>query len=121
VPVVAPDPRVAVGAGPCGESTAAVRERVEAARSRAVGRGVVANRQLRGSALERHAPLTDAAADVLRVALVDGRLSMRGAARVRAVALTLADLHDRPPPIGADEVDLALALRADDVAIGDAA
>jgi magnesium chelatase family protein len=121
IPVVAPDPRVAVCAGPGGESTAEVRARVESARRRAASRGVIANRDLRGLALEQQAPLTDDAADVLRSALVDGRLSMRGAARVRSVALTLADLHDRPPPVGLAEVDLALALRADDAVIGEAA
>jgi len=104
-----------------GESSAAVRVRVERARERAAGRGVTVNRQLRGGALERCAPLTGAAIDVLRDRLAAGRLTMRGAQRVRSVALTLMDLDGQEGPIGSTHVQEALSLRAQDRALGLAA
>ena len=51
-----PDPSVAFD-GPLGEPSAAVAPRVAAARARAAGRGVRANRELRGRDLRRVAPL----------------------------------------------------------------
>ncbi|MGQ0617500.1 MAG: YifB family Mg chelatase-like AAA ATPase [Acidimicrobiia bacterium] len=94
------------------EATASVAERVAMARSRARCRGVSGNGELRGAALEDAAPLTAGARAVLDHAVTAGRLSARGVARVRAVALTLADLAGADHP-GADQMALALALRTD--------
>jgi magnesium chelatase family protein len=113
-----PDPST-LFAGPAGaESTASVRQRVLAARLRARHRGVSANRSLRGSALEQHAPLEPGAADLLRDRVDRGLLSVRGSMRLRAVALTLADLEGRDGPVTVDDVLLAECLRAHDVLPG---
>ena len=77
-----------------------------------------ANRQLRGPALEHHAPLEPAAVDLLRGRMEAGRLTMRGAQRVRAVALTLADLAGSDGPLGPAEVACALHLRTQDDLLG---
>ena len=104
-----------------GEGTAVVRSRVEAARSRALERGVVANRQLRGRALQRAAPMSAAALVALRGWLERGSLTMRGAERVRALALTLADLQGVEPPLGIDLLEQAALLRGGDDVVGRAA
>jgi magnesium chelatase family protein len=93
---------------PPGEPTVAVAARIDRALARAAARGVRANAELRGNALDAHAPLTAGARRLLERALHGGSLSARGLDRVRAVARTIADLH------GADELDvdhLALALQ----------
>ncbi len=113
-----PDASTVLGSSPPGESSAAVRSRVAAARERARDRGVSANRQLRGPALEHHAPLEPAAVDLLRGRMEAGRLTMRGAQRVRAVALTLADLAGSDGPLGPAEVACALHLRTQDDLLG---
>ncbi len=110
-----------LGSRSVGESTADVRARVERARGRAAHRGVVANRQLRGAALERAAPLGADALAVLRDGLSAGRLTMRGAQRVRAVALTLMDLDGVDGPLDAEHVQIALSLRTHSQALGVAA
>jgi magnesium chelatase family protein len=110
-----------LGAHGRGEPTDVVRARVEAARERARRRGVACNRQLRGEALERAAPLGPDALAVLRERLGSGRLTMRGAQRVRAVALTLMDLDGRDPPLDAEHVHVALSLRTHADALGIAA
>lgn len=110
-----------LGSRSVGESTAEVRARVERARGRALRRGVVANRQLRGEALERAAPLDPGALAVLRDNLSAGRLTMRGAQRVRAVALTLMDLDDVDGALDAEHVQVALSLRTHSQALGVAA
>jgi magnesium chelatase family protein len=120
VPVDPPEPALAL-ATVGGEATAAVRERVGAARERAHHRGVDANRALRGGALDAHAPLTSAAAALLEDRLARGTLTMRGAQRVRAVALTLADLDGRDPPLDVEDVEVAVALRGDGEVLGRAA
>ncbi|MFM7063230.1 MAG: YifB family Mg chelatase-like AAA ATPase [Actinomycetes bacterium] len=99
-----------------GESSAQVRDRVVAARARAAARGVVHNRQLRGSDLERWAPLAPRARQRLRDLLADGTLTVRGAERVRAVALTLSDLSGTEPPLHEDLVAAAVLLRTADLA-----
>ncbi|UDY36869.1 YifB family Mg chelatase-like AAA ATPase [Dermatobacter hominis] len=104
-----------------GEPTAVVRARVEAARELARRRGVSSNRQLRGAALERAAPLGPDALSVLRDRLAAGRLTMRGAQRVRAVALTLMDLDGVSGPLDAEHVHVALSLRTHAEALGVAA
>lgn len=121
VPVDPPDPALAVAAGLEGEPSASVRDRVATARDRALARGVSCNRQLRGADLDRWAPLTDRAAAALEDRLARGLLTMRGAQRVRAVALTLADLAGGAPPLGLPEVDLAVSLRGGAQVVGSAA
>ena len=51
--------------------------------------------------------------DLLATVLRSGRLSARGLARVRRVALTLADLAGHEGPLTAGHVGTALQLRAD--------
>lgn len=114
IDVQPPDPDALLGA-PVGESTADVAARVQVARRRAADRNVGSNSRLDTRRLDELAPLTGAATDVLRSALVEGRLSARGVHRVRTVALTLLDLAGREPPVEADDLGLALALRADDL------
>lgn len=98
--------------GSPGESTAQVAQRVRSARALAAERGVRANAELPGSALDRFAPLEPEAAHLLETALRQGRLSGRGVHRVRRVARTLADLRDRPGPLRRADVAMALALRS---------
>jgi len=97
--------------GEVGESSAAVRARVLAARQRAAERGVRANAELAPEMLDRVAPVDDAGMALLRVALDEGRLSARGLTRVRLVARTIADLADCDA-IDERAVAGALALRA---------
>ncbi len=99
--------------GEQGEPTTTVAERVAEARDRAVVRGVRANAELAGPDLERWAPLADDARDLLATVLRAGRLSARGLARIRRVALTLADLAAHDGPLTAGQVGTALQLRAD--------
>jgi magnesium chelatase family protein len=94
------------------ESTQLVASRVACARDRAAERGVRANAELRGKALDTVAPLSDSAMSVLEAALRGGRLSARGVSRVRAVARTIADLRDARD-IDAEHIALAMSLRAD--------
>jgi len=110
-----------LGQRSAGESTAVVRDRVARARERARERGVSANRQLRGEALERAAPLSAEALAVLRDHLAAGRLTMRGAQRIRAVALTLMDLDGLHGPLDAERVQVALSMRTHAQALGVAA
>lgn len=97
---------------PPGESSAVVAERVAAARERAAQRGVVANAALSGAALDDAAPLTDGAVEALESEMARGRLSARGAQRVRCVARTLADLEGGPDQLGASQIYAALGFRA---------
>jgi magnesium chelatase family protein len=96
-----------------GESSAAVAERVHAARERALVRGVDANAELSGKALEDAAPLEPGAHARLEQALRNGWLTGRGLSRVRCVALTLQDLEGRDPPLDDESVSLALHLRVE--------
>jgi magnesium chelatase family protein len=108
-----PDPTSVLCTGSGGERSAAVRSRVATARARARARGVSTNRQLDGEQLDLHAPLSDGARRLLRAHLAEGRLSMRGAQRARAVALTLADLAGVDGPLDADRVEQAVSLRGE--------
>ena len=114
VEVDPPDPATVLDARHHGEATAAVRTRVERARRRAGERGVVANRMLSTDDLDRHAPLDGPGRSLLRSALEAGRLTMRGAQRVRAVALTLADLAGDEGGVGRELLGQALLLRGAD-------
>lgn len=98
-----------------GESSASVSERVGGARGRAHLRGVACNAQLSTAELERCAPIEGPGSRLLSDALRDGRLTARGLARVRTVALTISDLRDQA--VLTDEaVALALQFRASPVA-----
>ncbi|MFN7149818.1 MAG: YifB family Mg chelatase-like AAA ATPase [Microthrixaceae bacterium] len=107
-----PRPDAVLGTGSAGESSEVVRGRVAAARQRAVERGVSANRSLDAAALDRYAPLRPSGRSLLRDALEAGRLSMRGAQRVRAVALTLGDLAGLEGPLDDERLGQALSLRS---------
>jgi magnesium chelatase family protein len=112
-----PDPASVLGEASVGERSDVVRGRVVAARDRAAARGVQANADLRGDLLDRHAPLASDGLDLLRRQLEVGRLTMRGAQRVRTVALTLADLAGEEGPLHADRLNEALWLRGADVVV----
>lgn len=116
-----PEAADVLGSGPPGESTAQVRNRVAAARDRAQARGVRVNRHLAGEALDRWAPLSPSGVALLRDRLERGTLTMRGAQRLRAVALTLMDLDGRSGPIGPDDLHSSLSLRTQDHLLGVAA
>ncbi|HZP29095.1 MAG TPA: YifB family Mg chelatase-like AAA ATPase [Acidimicrobiia bacterium] len=101
---------------PPGESSAVVRERVAAAVARQEAR--YANRPWRrnahipAGALGRMVPLDADAADAWRERIEERSLTGRGAARIRRVARTLADLDDSAS-VSATHVTLASMLRED--------
>ena len=115
--VCRPDPADLL-AGPPGESTAAVAERVAGARLMAGERGVRCNAAIPGSRLDELAPLDGAAAAFLEHGLRVGTLTARGLHRVRRVARTVADLAGRPGPVTAEDVSLALTLRSEPDRLG---
>lgn len=96
------------------ESSAAVRERVEAARLRQADRYAGAswrlNAQAPGPLLREHWPLAPEGQRMVDDAAYAGRLTQRGAARVHRVAWTVTDLRGLRQP-GPDEVQVALQLR----------
>ncbi len=98
---------------PPGECSAAVASRVARARERASSRGVPSNSHLRGQELERLAPFASSARRIVERALDTGRLSGRGLARMRTVALTIDDLADGNGTLSESAVAEALSLRAD--------
>ncbi len=81
---------MAPGAG--GESSAAVRARVTAARGRQAGRGVL-NHQLAGTRLREACPMTDRARALLEQAVARLGLSARAYHRILRVARSIADLE----------------------------
>jgi magnesium chelatase family protein len=99
-----------------GESSATVRDRVAVAADRQRARLRHTpwrwNREIPAALLERHAPLGADGAAAWHDAMEDGLLTGRGAARVRRVARTIADLADCPR-ITAEHVVLAASLRQD--------
>jgi magnesium chelatase family protein len=103
------------GDGP-GESSAVVRERVESAvarqRRRFTGTPWRRNSQIPAGALDRLVPLDADALDAWRTHAEARLLTGRGAARVRRVAQTVADLDDAPT-ITAAHVLCATLLRDD--------
>lgn len=114
------DLRLAVGApepndGP-GESSATVQCRVDAAvdrqRARLAGTPWRRNAHVPAGALDRLLPLSSEAHDALRAETEARRFTGRGAARVRRVARTLADLDDHPD-ITAGQIVWAALLRED--------
>ena len=74
-----------------------------------------ANADLADRELEQWAPLSVEATEVVEAELREGRLTGRGLRRIRLVALTVADVADRPgaldAPLSVDAVRAALALR----------
>lgn len=105
-----PDASDLLGTEP-GEPTSLVRARVEEARSWALSRGVAANADLRGDALEAAAPLSPPALGMLEAMLRAGSLTARGVQRVRRVARTVADLAAHDGPLGEEHVATAVAIR----------
>jgi magnesium chelatase family protein len=95
-----------------GESTAAVAERVRAARSIARTRGVACNAELPAHRLDELAPLDPAARRLLERRVESGDLSGRGLARVRRVARTIGDLAGEEGPVSAEFAATAVELRA---------
>lgn len=93
------------------ESSSAVASRVLQARTSSIARNGVTNAALTGDLLDRFAPLTNEASQLLRTQLERGVLSGRGYHRVRRVARTIADLAGAPEMVGAEHVAAALALR----------
>jgi magnesium chelatase family protein len=92
-----------------GESTAAVTERVVAARELAWERQGGVNSALAPTVLDHFAPLEPSARLLLRHEMEHDRLSGRGYHRIRRVARTIADL--RPVPSEkVSERDVALAI-----------
>src|SRR5690606_38549243 len=81
-------------ARPDGEPSAAIRERVLAARRRQAQRQGPnrLNSHLSGKQLDRHAALDDAGAKLLGAAVNELGLSARAYDKVRRVARTIADL-----------------------------
>lgn len=77
---------------PPAEGSAAVAARVAAARDRAKARGVRANAELDGAALERFAAPDEAGRRLLLEAADKLRLSARGYTRILRVARSIADL-----------------------------
>ncbi|MGK2880102.1 MAG: YifB family Mg chelatase-like AAA ATPase [Mycobacterium sp.] len=97
-----------------GESTADVRQRVEAARSAAAERwkpfGCSSNAEVAGTLLRRRFRLGIQAMVPLRLALDRGLVSLRGVDRTMRVAWSLADLAGRTSP-GIEEVKTAMGFR----------
>ena len=110
--VARPDTDELLG-GRAGESTEVVAARVRSARRRAALRGVPCNAALASRQLEEVTPLTPGATNLLDTSLRTGRLTARGLARVRRLALTIADLSHQDPPLTAEHVGVALQLRSD--------
>lgn len=112
--VFMPRERAEAFAADAGESTAAVRDRVLAARAAAAQRwkphGVRTNAEVSGVLLRRRYRLDNDAMKPLKTALDRGTLSNRGIDRTVRVAWTLADLAGRPMP-GLADVKAALSFR----------
>ncbi|MDZ7705986.1 MAG: YifB family Mg chelatase-like AAA ATPase [Trueperaceae bacterium] len=77
---------------PAGEASEAVRQRVTAARRKALERQDVANAELAGRALQKHAALTGGSEAFLRSVIRQLALTARSYDRLRRVARTIADL-----------------------------
>lgn len=97
--------------GEPGEPSETVAARVVEARARAQRREVRCNAHLSARQVDAFTPLDEGARALLECELRRGRLSARGLARVRRVALTVADLAGHPPPLTAGQVGMALQMR----------
>jgi len=98
--------------GAPGETTAAVAERVAAARAVAAGRGVRCNAALEPEVLRTRAPLSPSGTALLEHHLATGALSARGVHRVWRVARTVADLSGHDGALCEEHVAEALHLRS---------
>jgi magnesium chelatase family protein len=112
--VLEPVSRAILAAGAQGESTAAVRARVETARRRAQERLAatpwLTNAEVPGPVLRRRWPIPAAALRPIYTDMDRGRLTTRGVDRVLKVAWTFADLAGRDLP-NSDDVICARAMR----------
>lgn len=81
---------------PAGESTAAIRARVEQARQRALARQGKPNQALQGQEIDAQVQLQDAAATFLHTAATRLGWSARSTHRALKVARTIADLAGAP-------------------------
>lgn len=119
------DMRVEVGpvdlhgeAGMPGETSAAIAQRVAAARERqrrrSAGRGWELNSQLPGPLLRTEFAPERTERRLLDHAVAQGRLTLRGHDRVLRLAWTLADLDDTDRP-AAEHIGQALTLRGGDL------
>ncbi len=106
------------GKGPVGESSAVIRERVNAARGFAAQRlirdghsGATLNAKLSNAALRKYCTPNEEARELLRTAFDSLGLSARGHDRILRVARTIADL-DGAEVIGAEHVSEAIMYRA---------
>ena len=107
-------PLDALGAGAVGESSAAVRARVVAARARQAARhegdGIMTNAELTPALMAKYCATDHEALRVLRAAMTRLSLSARGYDRVRKVARTIADLAGEER-LSADHIAEALQFR----------
>ena len=107
--------RLVLSEGAKAESSARIRERVEAARDRARhryrGTAWTTTGEVPGPALRRRWPVRSGLLTPLHDAVRAGRLSTRGIDRILKVAWTIADLAGRPEP-SADDIVEALVLRS---------
>lgn len=110
VAVTRPDVGDLLDAAPA-ESSEEVAKRVVRARETSLQRNGVTNSSLTGDLLDRFAPLSASATQLLRTHLERGALSGRGFHRIRRVARTIADLEDAPEVVEEEHVAAALALR----------
>ena len=100
VPAIPAEQLLGAEAGPPSESTAAIRERVVAARDRAIARQGQPNQALQGADIDRHAALEPAALQFMHTAATKLGWSARSTHRTLKVARTIADLA------GADTVQV---------------
>ncbi|MGI8614867.1 MAG: YifB family Mg chelatase-like AAA ATPase [Nocardioidaceae bacterium] len=102
------------------ESSAVVRQRVEAARSRQLARYVGTpwrcNGDVPGPEMRTRWPVRTRVVSLLEEHSAEGRISARGVDRIIRLAWTLADLHEHPRPDDSD-VEQALLLRDTDSAV----
>ena len=100
-----------------GEGSAAVAERVAAARAMAADRGIRCNAEMPPAHLPRVVDPEPAARRLLERTLKSGSLSARGLHRVQRVARTLADLQGVEGRVQEHHISLALQLRLEPEAL----
>ena len=93
------------------ESSSEIALRVQQARNRSLERNGCLNSALTAEALDKYAPLTKGASQLLRHQVERGRLSGRGYHRIRRVGRTVADLRDQSEQVDEMHIAVALALR----------
>ena len=87
--------------GETGENSAAIRDRVEAARERQMSRQGKPNNLLAGKEIDRHCGLDAASEALLKQAIARLNLSARAYHRVLKLARTIADLAASPTILAA--------------------